>query len=286
MPELPEVEVLVRHLRPLLKGKRIHKVQVHRAKVVAPASVRVFARTLQGAEFSGLARRGKYLVFALCSSGRTREPLSLVGHLGMTGRMYLAPAGAPRPRHAAVVLCLGGEDFIFEDTRYFGRLTLDGRALQKLGPEPLTAAFSAKGFGQALRRSTQAIKLKLLDQSLVAGVGNIYASEALFRAGISPTLSSRRLTARQVERLWREIRHVLAEAIECGSTVPLNFAGPRGRDSLFYYGLAPEAEDYYEERLQVYGRAGQACVECGALIKRLVQGARSTYYCPRCQRRS
>lgn len=286
MPELPEVEVLVRHLRPLLKGKRIQEVQVHRPKVVAPASVRVFSRTLQGAEFRGLSRRGKYLVFALNASGRTRKPLSLVGHLGMTGRMYLAPASAPLPRHAPVVLCLGGENFIFEDTRYFGRLTLDGSALERLGPEPLAAGFSAEVLGQGLRRSTQAIKIKLLDQSLVAGVGNIYASEALFRAGISPTLPSRRLTTRQVEGLWREIRQVLAEAIECGSTVPLNFAGLHGRDRLFYYGRAPEAEDYYEERLRVYGRAGQACVECGTLIKRMVQAARSTYYCPRCQRRS
>jgi formamidopyrimidine-DNA glycosylase len=285
VPELPEVEVLVRHLRPLLRSRRIRKVQVRRPKVVAPASVGGFARTLQGARFTGLSRRGKYLVFTLRSTGSGRKPLSLVGHLGMTGRMYLAPANVPLPRHAAVVLGLGHTNFIFEDTRYFGRLTLDGSALKRLGPEPLTAGFSVGDFGEALRRSAQAIKVKLLDQSLVAGVGNIYASEALFRAGISPTLSARRLTAKQVERLWRGIRLVLAEAIECGSTVPLNFEGAGGGDGLFYYGRAPEAEDFYEERLRVYGRAGQPCPECGALIRRLVQGGRSTFHCPHCQSR-
>ena len=107
----------------------------------------------------------------------------------MTGRMYLLPAKARLPRHAAVVLDLGRENFIFEDTRYFGRLTLDSSALARLGPEPLGAEFTAERFAEALGRSRQAIKVKLLDQSLLAGVGNIYASEALFRAGIAPTLT-------------------------------------------------------------------------------------------------
>ncbi len=284
MPELPEVEVLVRHLGPLVENRTITGVRVHRAKVLASTSRRRFTRTLRGARFMGLSRRGKYLLFTLQPAGAT-EPRTLVGHLGMTGRMYLLPAPAVLPKHAAVVLELGRDKFVFEDTRYFGRLTFDGTVLERLGPEPLDSGFTVPGFGQHLRRSSQAIKVKLLDQSLVAGLGNIYASEALFRAGISPTLPARRLTRAQVGRLWRAIREVLSEAIQCGSTVPLNYSGRGERDGLFYFGRAPDTADFYEERLRVYDREGRPCPKCGARIRRLVQAGRSTFFCPRCQRR-
>jgi formamidopyrimidine-DNA glycosylase len=283
VPELPEVEVLVRQLRPLLQNKRIKAVHVRRRKTLARTSVRRFAAALLGARFLNVSRRGKYLLFSLHAAGKKR-PLQLVGHLGMTGRMYLLPAGDALAKHAAVVLELGREKFVFEDTRYFGRLTLDDRALGQLGPEPLGDGFTPAGFGQALKRSGQAIKVKLLDQRLVVGIGNIYASEALFRAGISPELPARNLAPQQVKRLWRAIREVLTEAIDCGSTVPLNWSGEGKRDGLFYFGRAPGTPGYYEERLQVYDRAGSSCPTCGAAIKRLVQAARSTFYCPRCQR--
>jgi formamidopyrimidine-DNA glycosylase len=183
-----------------------------------------------------------------------------------------------------VVLNLGDENFVFEDTRYFGRLTLDERPIEKLGPEPLEKDFTIERFRDALKRSSQAIKIRLLDQRLVAGIGNIYASEALFRAGISPRVAARRLNTKQIVRLWRGIRDVLAEAIECGSTVTLNYAGSEKRDGLFYFGRAAGAPDYYEERLRVYDRAQKPCPDCGTAIKRLIQAARSTFYCPRCQR--
>jgi formamidopyrimidine-DNA glycosylase len=283
VPELPEVEVLVRHLEPLLEGRRIRAVCVRRAKVVAPMSVRAFTRALLGAEFAALGRRGKYLVFRLRHPKRAGT-LTLVGHLGMTGRMYLLPARAQLPRHAPVVLGLGRDNFVFEDTRYFGRLTLGLDGLEGLGPEPLGAEFTVERFATALRRSRQPIKVKLLDQSLLAGVGNIYASEALFRAGIAPTLPAQRLSRAHVQKLWRAIRVVLREAIACGSTVPLNYAGQGKRDGLFYFGRAPGAPDYYEERLRVYDRAGRPCPKCGTVIRRRVQAARSTFYCSRCQR--
>jgi formamidopyrimidine-DNA glycosylase len=283
MPELPEVEVLVRHLRPALRGKTIRRVEVRRRKIVAPHSVSELRRRLRGATFTGLSRRGKYLLFDL-HERKSAAPLRLVGHLGMTGRMYLLPSKAVLPRHAAVVLGLGLEKFVFEDTRYFGRLSLDAGVLDRLGPEPLSDAFTVESFAQQLKRSGQPIKAKLLDQSLVAGIGNIYASEILFRARVLPTVRSRRLTESQVAAIWRATRIVLTEAIEGGSTVPLDYAGAGERDGLFYFGRAPGAPDYYEERLCVYDRAHQPCPKCRTPISRLVQSARSTFFCPRCQR--
>jgi formamidopyrimidine-DNA glycosylase len=282
VPELPEIEVLARHLRPLLRGKIIRGVDVRRAKVLSPTAPRQFRRILLSAKFTGLSRRGKYLLFQLHSQS-VAPTVTLLGHLGMTGRMFLARKNVRQPKHAAVVLDLGGENFIYEDTRYFGRLTLDMTAIQKLGPEPLSDNFQPAKFREALKRSRQAIKIKLLDQKLVAGIGNIYASEALFRARLSPRLAANRLTVAQVKRLWGAMRGVLAEAIACGSTVPLNF-GAGKTDGLFYFGRAPGTPDFYAERLRVYDRAGKPCPNCRRPIKRIVQAARSTFYCPHCQR--
>ena len=281
MPELPEVEVLARHLRPLIRGKTICGVSVRRATVLAPTSPQQFRRTLTGATFTGLSRRGKYLLFALRAPGR-KGPVTLFGHLGMTGRIFLARKNERFPKHAAVVFDLGGENFIYEDTRYFGRLTLDDSAIGKLGPEPLGKDFPSVAFAKVLKRSRQAIKVRLLDQGVVAGIGNIYASESLFRARISPRAPACRLTRLKITRLWRAIREVLSEAIKCGSTVPLNFGG-RKSDGFFYFGRAPGAMDFYKERLRVYDRAGRPCPNCGGAIKCIRQAARSTYYCPRCQ---
>ncbi len=282
MPELPEVEVLVRHLGPLLKGRTIRDVNVRRPKILAPTPERRFTDMLRGATFTEVSRRGKYLLFKL-GVPRRRVPVLLVGHLGMTGRMYLLKKDAPLPKHTAVALDLGSHRFVFEDTRYFGRLTLDAGALEKLGPEPLGSEFTAEYFGSALRRSGQAVKVRLLDQTLVAGVGNIYASEALFRAGIPPRTRASQLDRAQVKRLWRAIREVLGRAIRQGSTLPIEFAGG-ARDGLFYFGAKAEATGFYAERLLVYDRRGLPCVKCGTVIKRLTQAARSTYFCPQCQR--
>ena len=197
--------------------------------------------------------------------------------------MYLVRKNAPLPKHAAVVLELGRQNFIYEDPRYFGRLTLDLSPLDRLGPEPLVGNFSAAEFARKLKTSRQPIKVKLLDQSLIAGIGNIYASEALFRAGISPRRAANRLTALQSEKLLDCIREVLREAIECGSTIPLNF-GAHKSDGLFYYGSAAGGSDYSHERLLVYDRAGQPCVRCQTPIRRMVQATRSTFYCSRCQK--
>jgi formamidopyrimidine-DNA glycosylase len=281
VPELPEVEVLVRHLAPLLQKKIVRDVEVRRARVIAPTSIRKLRTCLRGAEFIDLTRRGKFLLFTLRAPNKT-EPVKLLGHLGMTGRMYLLPLQDALPKHAAVVLNLADENFVFEDTRYFGRFTLDLGALEKLGPEPFGKEFSTAYFASGLSKSRQPIKVKLLDQSLVAGVGNIYASEALFRAGISPRIFARRLKFAQVERLRQSIQEVLTEAIASGSTTRLDFSGAELRDKLFYFGTS-ESGEYYEEGLRVYDREGQSCIVCGNPIRRIVQAARSTFYCRTCQ---
>jgi formamidopyrimidine-DNA glycosylase len=282
MPELPEVEVLVRHLEPLLRGRKILTVEVRQARVLASTPPQLFSQILRGARFLDLSRRGKYLLFTL-RTARREAPPTILGHLGMTGRMYLASAKLPLPKHAAVVFNLGRENFIYEDTRYFGKLTLDLRPIAKLGPEPLGPDFTVESFAKSLKTSSQAIKVKLLDQSLIAGVGNIYASEALFRAGISPRIAARRLRPTQLVRLWQAIREVLADAISSGSSIPLDYPGNAARDRLFYFGSVPDTPDF-QERFHVYDRHGLPCHDCGTLIKRLTQAARSTYFCPNCQK--
>ena len=282
MPELPEVEILARHLRRALPGKTIRDVRVNRAKILRPTSQRKLKSVLVGARFKAVSRRGKYLLFEL-QPRSSRQTVVLLGHLGMTGKMFLAMKNDPPPKHAAVILDLGKTNLIFEDTRYFGRLTLDLSAVEKLGPEPLTGDFSPEMFARELKRSRQPVKIKLLDQSLVAGVGNIYASESLFRARISPELAANQLAFAQVKKLCGAIREVLAEAIEFGSTVPVNFSGAKS-DGLFYFGRAPGAPDFYEERLRVYDRAGKPCARCGSPIQRIVQAARSTFFCLQCQK--
>lgn len=282
MPELPEVEVLARHLRPLLKGKTIRAVEIRRAKVLRPTSPARFKTILRGAKFTGLQRRGKYLLFEL-RQPRLRGTLLLLGHLGMTGRMYLAPKSEPLPKHAAVILNLGARNFVYEDTRYFGRLTLDVSAAEKLGPEPWDKKFTSELFHKKLKASRQPVKVKLLDQALISGVGNIYASEALFRAGIFPRRAANKISASAAKKLLAAVRAVMQEAIDCGSTIPLNFSG-RKSDGLFYFGRAAGAPDYYEERLLVYDRAGKPCACCGSPIRRMVQAVRSTFFCPHCQK--
>jgi len=284
MPELPEVEVLVRHLDPLVKGLRIRGVTVRREKVIRPTTPEQLATTLAGATLQGVSRRAKFLLFQLKAKG-ARETFPLVAHLGMTGRIFLQAKKAVLPKHTAVVLDLGTNVLVYEDTRYFGRFTLDMAPLAELGPEPLADGFDGVAFAANLKRSRQPIKVKLLDQSLIAGVGNIYASESLFRAGISPKRRSDKLKSTEVVGLLRAIQEVLGEAIRFGSTIPLDYAGTGKRDGLFYYGKPAEAPDYYVERLMVYDRFNQPCVKCEAPIRRFMQATRSTYYCPQCQRK-
>ena len=182
MPELPEVEVLVCHLRPLIQGRTIRAVLVRRPKVLAPTPAVDFERRLLGARFLGVERRAKYLCFQMRAANSGKRFL-LVGHLGMTGRMYLAGKRDPLPKHGAVVLDLGRRNFIYDDPRVFGRLTLDDSPLTGLGPEPLAEVFTPEALARGLKRSRQPIKVKLLDQSLVAGIGKYLRQRSLVPSG-------------------------------------------------------------------------------------------------------
>ena len=282
MPELPEVEVLVRHLRPLLRSRSIRSVHVNRPKVIRPHTPPEMERALIGSAFHSIRRRGKYLVFSLRNRQRAVS-VKLLGHLGMTGRMYLQPRATPLPRHTAVALDLGSTTFVFEDTRCFGRFTFDHGLLDHLGPEPLSARFTVTRFAVALKHSSQPVKIRLLDQTIAAGVGNIYASEALFHARIDPRLAAGKLSPAQVRSLFAAIRHVLRRAIRWGSTIPLDWAGTGLRDGLFYFGGTEPRSSGRHERLRVYDRAGQPCATCRTPIHRIVQAHRSTFFCPACQ---
>ena len=187
--------------------QRFETRPIRRAKVLLPTRPRKFRHALLDAKFTGLSRRGKYLLFQLRAKVDSK-PIFLLGHLGMTGRIFPAQRDRRLPRHTAVALDLGTSRLIYEDTRYFGRLTLDTSAVTRLGPEPLDDGFEPETFARSLKRSRQAIKVKLLDQKLVAGIGNIYANEALFRAHLSPKLAANKLKVAQVRRLRRAIRKV------------------------------------------------------------------------------
>lgn len=279
MPEMPEVEVLRRYLEPRLKGRRIVGVDVRRQRLVRPTGVRGLVEGIVEGTFEAVGRRGKHLLFEVGKGGG--EVRSVVGHLGMTGRMYVDDGLAALPRHAAVVLALDVGRFVFEDPRQFGRFHLDAASLREMGPEPLDGVWTAADLAKGLEGSRQAVKVRLLDQGVVAGVGNIYASEALHRAGISPGRAAGRLKAVEVERLWVAVREVLSEAIELGQRASPDFTA--GNDGLFYFGSTGASADV-GERFRVYDREGEVCGRCGGVICRRVQAARSTFFCPGCQK--
>jgi len=278
MPELPEVEVLVRHLAPRLIGKRIEDVRVFHSNLIRPNTPVEFTTNLVGCLFESVVRRAKYLLFHLSGQGTSKR--ILVGHLGMTGRLYLQPKDSQLPRHTGVALDLSNEVLVFEDTRRFGRLHLDASSLSTLGPEPWDDKMTPNWLMERFLGCRQAIKVKLLDQTVVAGIGNIYASEILHRAFISPVQSAGTLDIRQCSQLHQAIQDILAEAVSNGSRIPLDFAA--GRDGLFYYGTNSTTTGY-EERFSVYGRSGLPCPRCAVAIQKTVQSARSTYFCPGCQ---
>ncbi len=275
MPELPEVEHVVRALRPVVVGRRILAAELKLKRIAPDISRPAFDRQLRNSLITAVGRRGKYILFEL-ESGRV-----LTTHLRMTGKFVSLTTDDNLPPYAHVVFHLDDERrLVFCDMRQFGRMRLivDAARLPKelstLAPEPLSDDFTEEYFVATLRRSRRSLKQLLLDQTRILGLGNIYAVEALFLAGVNPIKSAHRLSKPRARKLYQAIREVLHEAIEAGSTLRIDLADGNGS----YFGTS-------ERFWRVYERAGEPCVNCGTKIKRVVHGGRSTYYCPACQKR-
>ncbi len=286
MPELPEVETVRRGLEPVMAGATITAVETGRPDLRFPLP-KQFVKRLEGASVEALDRRGKYLTAPL-STGET-----LIMHLGMSGRFTIidgrrtrrsvfALAQAGDPRHDHVVFEFTGKQpaqVIYNDPRRFGFMdlaptdALDAcRHFEGMGPEPLGNGFSASVLRDALKGRATPVKSALLDQRVVAGVGNIYASEALFRARISPRRRAASVAGKRSDRLYAAIVGVLRDAIDAGGSSLRDFAAADG------------ALGYFQHRFDVYDREGEACVACGAAVQRITQAGRSTFFCGPCQR--
>ena len=281
MPELPEVETVRRGLSPVMEGVVISSVEMRRPDLRFAMPER-FVERLSGQTITHLGRRAKFLMASL-SSGET-----LIMHLGMTGRFTISGRGfdaflhdtGSSPKHDHVVFRMqSGAVVTFNDPRRFGFMELYGAGevetcerLAHLGPEPHSNGFSAAYLNEALKGRASPIKAALLDQSIVAGLGNIYVCEALFRAGISPKRKSATIPGRRAERLAPIVREGIEEAITAGGS------------SISDYARTDGSLGYFQHSFRVYGREGKDCPVCGAAIQRLVQSGRSTFYCSQCQR--
>jgi formamidopyrimidine-DNA glycosylase len=270
MPELPEVETIVRDLARLLPGATVRDVEVVHADLVQGESVAEFAAGLRGATFREVTRRAKNILL------RTDRGL-LVVNLGMTGRLLVLDEGDAAPSHPGVRFPLrDGRVLAYHDVRRFGclqRYTAEewARREDELGVEPLSGDFTAEWLHRSAGRSRVALKTWLMDQRRVVGVGNIYASEALFRARIDPRRPANTLAADEAERVAGAVREVLQEAIDFRGTTLLDYRDASGERGEF------------AGRLRVYDREGEPCRTCGDPVERIVQGGRSTFFCPRCQ---
>jgi len=271
MPELPEVETTLRGIAPALKGHRITHLEVRnpRLRWVVPVDL---PGKVEGQRVTGLQRRAKYILISL-------EHGSLIWHLGMSGSMRLVEVGTASQKHDHIDLQLdSGRMLRYNDPRRFGCLLWGGKdalahpLLNGLGPEPLHDVFDAGYLYRRSRGRRLTVKQFIMDQKTVVGVGNIYASEALFLAGILPTRQAARISLSRYQSLVIHIKAVLIAAIAQGGTSLRDFTQADGRPG------------YFEQRLNVYGRAGEACVTCGAQLQNKMIGQRASYYCAVCQR--
>jgi formamidopyrimidine-DNA glycosylase len=277
MPELPEVQTVVDNLNSLgIVGRCFTGAEVRWPKTVDGLSPGDFIQNIRGCTIRRILRRGKYIVMHL-SQGKT-----LLIHLRMTGRLNWEPAAKAHNKHEHVILRVEGKgELRFQDTRKFGRITMTSSpetVLGKLGPEPLTRAFTADRFHRMLHSRSCAVKPLLLDQKFIAGLGNIYVDESLWKAGIHPLRLSSSLSETEVGRLHRAVRHVLKKGLRnLGTTLGSgegNFysvAGRRGRNA---------------DELYVFRRTGRDCPRCGMRIERIIVAQRSSHICPECQRQS
>ena len=269
MPELPEVETIVRGLRPTLPGKTIERVRILHADVLRQPR-REFSARLKGRTFESVNRRGKNIVAHLT------EGVILVVNLGMTGRLVWARDETPKTHPAVRFTVNAGPALVYDDVRRFGRLEAMNEtewALRDrdLGPEPLSSTFTAERLQEDLSRSVSPIRSWLLDQRRVAGVGNIYANEALHLAGIHPQRSCKSMTEGEARKLHRALRRTLSSAVENRGTTLRDYRDASGNPG------------DNASRLRIYGRGEEPCLRCSTRVCRLVFGNRSAFYCPSCQ---
>ncbi|HLK48433.1 MAG TPA: bifunctional DNA-formamidopyrimidine glycosylase/DNA-(apurinic or apyrimidinic site) lyase [Bryobacteraceae bacterium] len=265
MPELPEVETVVRSIAPLV-GRRIVSAEFRSVRVLRGGDPDEMAAALQDRRIAAVQRYGKFILVSLRGGGY------LVIHLGMTGKLLL---GGPPGKHTHAILTLDrGGVLLYDDSRQFGRLQYSPEfppRIQKLGPEPLEVPLEE--FAALLGRRNTRIKGLLLNQDFVRGVGNIYADEALFRAGIHPLAIASRIRGERAQRLHRAMQEVLTEAIAAGGSSISDYVDAQGRRGFFQFSH------------RVYQRTGEPCVTCGAAIRRVLVAQRSSHFCPRCQKR-
>jgi formamidopyrimidine-DNA glycosylase len=274
VPELPEVETVVFDLRPVLTGRRIESVDLKLKRMVRYPKPSKFVRQLKGRLIEDVQRRGKYIVMPL---GKQQQ---FVVHLGMTGHLRVWDRADPLPKHTHLRLLLDDQrELRYDDQRQFGRLLLGTQdemlaagAFPRLGPEPIHGDLTQSEFEAMMRTRKRPVKSALLDQSFLAGVGNIYADEACFRAGIRPSRWTDRLTARERGALYSAIQEVLLNSIAARGTSIINYVDA--------YGLRGNNQ----EKLLVYGRAGEPCLKCGTILRKTRLAGRGTVYCPKCQR--
>jgi formamidopyrimidine-DNA glycosylase len=271
MPELPEVETTRRGIKPHLLGRRVTRVILRQPRLRWPVPVEL-ASWLKGRKVAGVERRGKYLLI------RFRHGHLLI-HLGMSGSLRVVDANTPAHKHDHFDLCLsGGECLRLRDPRRFGAVLWttgppeEHPLLASLGPEPLGGQFDAAYLQRQGSMRRCAIKNLIMTSRIVVGVGNIYASESLFRAAIHPSRACNRISAQRYQALVQAIREVLTEAITQGGTTLRDFQREDGRPG------------YFAQQLQVYGRTGEPCPRCGGPILNRLIGQRSSFYCGRCQR--
>ena len=270
MPELPEVETTRRGLAPHLIGRRVLALEVRQPKLRWPIP-RTLRTQLPGQRIDGIERRAKYLLVHT-------EPGSVLLHLGMSGALRVLPADSPIGAHDHVDWRLdSGRVLRYTDPRRFGCQLWQARGtthelLAGLGPEPLSDAFDGDVLWKRSRGRSAAVKLFLMDQAIVVGVGNIYASEALFAAGIHPGRAAGAISRERYQRLAAAVKQILAHAIDRGGTTLRDFISPDG------------VPGYFEQELFVYGRTGEPCRVCATPVRASVIGQRSTFHCPRCQR--
>ncbi|MBH0333904.1 5-hydroxymethyluracil DNA glycosylase [Brevibacillus brevis] len=274
MPELPEVETVVRTLRGLVMGKTIERVSVHLARIVRqPDDVEAFKSLLVGQTIQDIQRRAKFIQFFL------NEDV-LVSHLRMEGRYGVYQADDPVEKHTHVVFHFtDGTELRYRDVRQFGTMDLFPKGketnvgpLAKLGVEPLDKSFTPEVLGKLLKGRSTKIKPLLLNQECIVGLGNIYVDESLFKAGIHPEKPAGKLTDKEVIRLHESIVSTLQEAVEQGGSSIKSYVNGQGEMGMF------------QQSLLVYGRKDEACTKCGAEIIRFVVGGRGTHICPDCQK--